>query len=830
MKRFLLFAFCLFTAITSQAQFPGGGSTIKGRISATVLDSATKKPIDYATITLFRSGGKVPLNGGLTDEKGVFKLDNISTGNYKISVTFIGYTTKIIDPVKTTPEKPDANLGTIYIAAAGRTLNEVKVVGQAPLIENKIDKIVFNAEKDLTSTGGNASDVLRKVPLVSVDLNGNVSLRGDQNVRVLINGKPSGAMANNLADVLRSLPADQIKNIEVITAPSAKYDAEGSGGIINIITKKKDISGVSGSVSGGVGTRQNNGNVNLNINKNRLSITGNVGGNYTWPQTTKTTFSSILTNGNSTATNLSNGDTKITRYAGIGSASASYDINSVNSLSSTIRFNQGGFRSDGLSNSSYQSPSLSQLFTTTSDSKNTFGGFDWNADYTHKFKTEGEEFTISGQWSRSKTITDLNTLLSAERFNNSQIGNNDGINNEYTFQADYAKPFNKTVKLELGAKSILRRLTSDYVYLSPDASGQFVFNPNTSNNYGYNQDVYAGYAVLSLTLKNNYGVQLGARYENTGINGSASNTNQGLQPFSNDYNTFIPSIVISKTVKSNTFKMSYNKRIQRPSLQFLNPFLNQSNAQSWSQGNPSLSPEITQTIEFNYSTFIKSSVINASVYYKRTNNIIESIATPIQNGTGENVTLTNFFNVGKNNSLGMSFFGSITPFKPLTIRSSINAFTYSPTANNTFLSQQSLTGTYVMYNIFAGGSLQLKGGIAMEMFGIFSSPRRTIQGKNPSFNMFGMGFKKELLQKKASLGINIFQPFQENINFNQSISGAGIVQNTTAAFPFRSVGLTFSYNFGKMNFNQQQKKRGVKNDDLKQGDQNGGMGGAPSQN
>ncbi|MBE7178205.1 MAG: carboxypeptidase regulatory-like domain-containing protein, partial [Mucilaginibacter polytrichastri] len=270
MKRFLLAILSVLPAIAAFAQFPGGGSSIKGRISATVLDSATKKPIDYATITLYRSGGKVPLNGGLTDEKGVFKLNDVATGKYKVTITFIGYTTKTIDPVETTPKSPDANLGTIYVSAAGRTLNEVQVVGQAPVIENKIDKIVFNAERDLTSSGGNATDILRKVPLVAVDLNGNVSLRGDQNVRVLINGKPSGAMSNNLADVLRSIPGDQIKNIEVITSPSAKYDAEGSGGIINIITKKKDISGVSGSISAGVGTRQNNGNLNLNVNKNRF--------------------------------------------------------------------------------------------------------------------------------------------------------------------------------------------------------------------------------------------------------------------------------------------------------------------------------------------------------------------------------------------------------------------------------------------------------------------------------------------------------------------------------------------------------------------------------
>src|ERR1700743_1122543 len=276
MKRLLLLLIIFCSVLSAKAQLGmGGGSTTVGKISGTLVDSISKQPLSYASVSLFRSGGKSPLNGALSDEKGGFKIDGIHPGTYKIRIVYVGYPEKYVDGIITTDSKPDKNIGTIIVAPSTKALKEVQITGTAALVENKIDKIVYNAEKDLTAAGGNATDVLQKVPLVAVDINGNVSLRGDQNVRVLINGKPSGATSASLSDVLKTIPADQIKSIEVITSPSAKYDAEGSAGITNTITKQKNMTGISGSVSGGIGTRQNNGNFNLNYNKNRFSLSMN---------------------------------------------------------------------------------------------------------------------------------------------------------------------------------------------------------------------------------------------------------------------------------------------------------------------------------------------------------------------------------------------------------------------------------------------------------------------------------------------------------------------------------------------------------------------------
>ncbi len=855
MKRIILLIIITCSFITAKAQFGvGGGSTTVGKIAGTLVDSVSKQPLSYASVALFRATGKAPINGVLTDDKGNFKIDGIHPGEYKIRITYVGYPDKVVSGIVTTDSKPDKNMGQIFVRSSAKALNEVSVTAQAPLIENKIDKIVYNAEKDLTAVGGNATDVLQKVPLVAVDMQGNVSLRGDQNVRVLINGKPSGATSASLSDVLKTIPADQIKSIEVITSPSAKYDAEGSAGIINIITKQKNMTGISGSVSGGFGTRQNNGNFNLNYNKNRFSLSMNMGGNYTWPQTSLTgffndiqPFKGIPSRDTVHTSTTSSGTNYVKRYGAIGNISANYDFNAFNSLHSNVRLNQGGFNTVADNQAAFTNllpthydtltNDLSHQYTSHGLGHNSFGGFDWNVDYTHKFHKEGEELDISTQWSHSRTVTDFtnNYSLTAQLPNSK--ANINGLNNEYTLQADYTLPINKVFKLEAGGKEILRRLvgTQDAFDYDPavGTSDGFVFDNVNSAIYNYNQDVTAGYGVLTITLPKGYSLLVGARDETTNISGQPQTVSSDttLRPFSNSYNTFIPSLTIQKALSSTqTIKLAYSKRITRPSLTFLNPYDNKTNILAQTEGNTQLAPEVSQTLEFDYVTFVKSSVINMSIYYKHTGGLIESIAVPIQIQVDathtQPGTLTTYHNIGNNNSFGGSFFGSVSPIRNVTLRANLNAYTYKPDPSGLFLRDQTQDGTYIMYNGFAMAEWDLKSGFIAQVFTFGSSPRRTIQGTNPSFSILGMGVRQQFMKKKASLGINVLEPFNKYKNFNSNLSSPGFVQNSTFQFPFRSVGLTFQYSFGKTTFsNPQQQKKGVNNDDLKQ-DQGGSPGGA----
>ncbi|HVV55062.1 MAG TPA: TonB-dependent receptor [Mucilaginibacter sp.] len=821
MKRLLILFLILGSFVTAKAQMGigGGGPAIVGKIQGTLIDSVTKQPLSYASVALLRSTGKSPITGVLTDEKGDFKLDGVHPGSYKIRITYVGYPDKYVGGIETTKAKPDKNMGQILVASSAKALSGVSVTSSTPLIENKVDKIVYNAEKDLTAAGGTATDLLEKVPLVSVDINGNVSIRGDQNVRVLINGKPSGATSTSLSDVLKAIPSDQIKSIEVITTPSAKYDAEGSAGIINIITKQKNVTGISGSVSGGIGTRQNNGNFNINYNKNRFNLSANIGGNASWPQTSLTDFEQHIHIDTVNTFTQTTGSSQIKRHAVVGRFNAGYEFNAYNDLTSTFSFNQIQFNLDNMSNTMSATP-----YSSNSLGHNQINGFDWNIDYTRKFKKPDEELDFSTQWSHSSGVTDYSNYYTGV-FNNIQ-DNIDGVNNEYTLQVDYTLPINKVFKLEAGGKSIFRRISSTSNYFTYDNG--FVFDPANSNIYDYNQNVYAGYSVFTINLPKKWTILAGVRDENTDIHGDPTNLTQALSPFSQNYNTVVPSLTLQKQFSATqTVKLSYSKRITRPSLQYLNPFTNQSNIQAQSQGNPALGAEISQTVEMDYNSFIKTSMLNFSVYYKHTAGLIEGIAQPISvivDSVAQGGTLTTYQNIGNNNSFGGSFFGTVTPFKALTIIGNLNAYTYKPDPSGVFHLDQSQNGTYVQYGGFLRATLTLPNDYVAEAFAFGNSSRHTIQGTTPTFSIFGIGVRKQFMHKKMSLGFNAIEPFSKYKEFNSNLSSPGFTQTSRFQYPFRSFGVTFSYSFGKLNFSNPQQKKGINNDDLKQGDQ--GMGGA----
>ncbi|MGV3539521.1 MAG: TonB-dependent receptor domain-containing protein [Rufibacter sp.] len=781
-------------AAPAAMQAPAG----TGKISGAVVDSTTSKPVEFATIALINSATGKTIDGTVTDDKGRFSLSKVPNGTYALSISFVGYDTKDVRKVTISGADQDNNLGRILLSPSQTKLQEVTVVGEKPLIEDKVDRLVYNAEKDITNAGGTAADVMQKVPSVSLDQDGNLQLRGSSNVRVLINGKPSTIMAGSVADALKQIPADVIKNVELITSPSAKYDAEGTAGIVNIVTKKNSLQGVTGSVTLTAGTRASNGNANVGLRTGKLGINVNAGGHMFYSKgamnlnqvnqtenTAKNRFQNTINQlGTSTADGMFN----------FGQLGLEYDINEKNSIAAGIRVNSGNFKmrarqhatqylaeqnGDG---STFEDPSLIREYDLRMKNFNQRLSMDLNFDYTHQFKKPQQEFTFLTLYSQTEQDNSINQIyynLEGQETDNVN-NNNDGLNQELTFQADYTHPMAKNTMLEIGAKSILRDVSSESRYNGLGAE----------NDFSYDQNVMASYITYGFNLGKKTQFKLGGRYEYTDVAGDFINP---AQDFTANYDNFIPNITVAYDLKQNMkLRTTFTQRIQRPQLFFLNPYRQQQGPNLVVYGNPRLDAELTDSYELNYSTFFKTTSINASAYVRITDNAIESVSEVLRD-----TTFVTFRNIAKNKTYGMSLSGSTKPVNAWNINGNINL--YYVELNSPFASNSGW-----MYNINLSSGYTFGKGISAQFSGGFNSPRLSLQGQFSSFSYHNLAIRKELFEKKGALSLGMDNPFREALKFDNHLSG----KNQTNELPFdtrtlvtqynRGFRLTFEYRFGKL--------------------------------
>lgn len=810
---FFFSALALYAQQMPSMGFPGGGapsSSITGRVSGVVVDSESGNSVDYASVVLIRTTDGKESDGTVTDEKGHFKFPAVKLGKYDMHITFVGYETAVIKGLELTPTKPDANVPKVVLKPLDVMLETVTVKGESALYENKVDRFVYNAEKDVTMGSGDATDVLRKVPLLTVDLDGNVSLRGSSNIKILINGKPSGMFSNNIADALKMFPADQIKTVEVITAPSAKYDGEGSAGIVNIVTKKKTVDGYTANVNISPGDRQSTASASLNANKGRFGVNGSASAVWSPKRDGFFDYKRTDTLGTNVRSLIQNGVTGTERMGYNGAIGAFYDVNAFNAINTNFAFRGFTFDRNGLTTSSFNDPLIFSSLTerkTISETLNS--GFDWNTDYRRTFPQSEREFSFGVQLSGNQDDGSnlLNQTGNFDYLAINEKGRNDGTNLETTLQFDYVHPISKGLKLETGLKGILRNIDSDFRYDTLNrAQNIYINNSGRSDNFEYLQNVYSGYGSITATFSKVYGLVAGIRYEKTSINGDYLKSDT---EFSNDYDNILPSIILTRKMgQFSSLKLSYNKRIQRPSLRFINPYVNQEDRNNISFGNPQVGPEVSDNVELNYSTFVKGLVFNSSVYYRRTNDVIQNIITVGSDG----VSRTTFDNVGVDNSVGVNLFATGTIKKILQLRGNVdlrrvdlNGFVGGYRAEN--------TGYEVNTNI--GSTLTLPYDFKMELFAMIRSPRVTLQGTQATFWMYNLGLQKDVFSKRGSIGVRIGNLFHKSLNFKSDLSGEGFRQYSNFEMPFRSYSASFSYRFGKLDFRAKDRKSKVNNNDQK---------------
>ena len=831
-----------------------------GRLSGTITDAANGKPVSYATVNVIDPATNSPVNGGVAGDDGKFVLPGIPAGTYRVEVSFLGYANQV-RTVTIPAAGGNVALGTIALAATAQKLGEVVVTGVKPLIEERVDRTVYNADVDKTTAGGDATDVLKRVPLLSVDLDGNVSLRGSQNIKVLINNKPSTIAASSVADALKQIPAEQIQTVEVITSPSAKYDAEGSGGIINIITKQNNLRGASLSLNTSVGTRASNLGLNGSVSNGKFGAS--LGGFGRAQYNTPGSFENVQT-----STNLQSGQrTTVEQSAGTRRTNAfgrytlglTYDFDKYNSLAGSLAY---GIRNNKDYQDQLTSNTLAGATTGISSvrdvvSTGNSGTVDASLNYTHLYEEKQRELSVLTLFSRNNRTNDFTNSVfePSDRTYQGQTGNNnESHNQELTGQVDYQTPTAKDQLLEVGVKDIVRRVTSDYSYFY-DQNLQPA-TPPAPNSFLYKQNVAAGYVAYTLGLPKGFALKPGVRAEYTTINASFSDPNGVLTATAiPNYLKVLPSVNLSRKFDNgNVLKLAFNLRIQRPSLQFLNPNVQASNPLNASAGNPTLRPENTQNYELGYSTQIKQKVnVNISTFLRSTNNAIQTVRVPLADSLNPTnavgALLSTYRNAGTERAYGTNLFVGINNAK-VSLNGSVDLF-YNVLRNNDSNAIYNSKNQGFVVNGRVFGSYNLTKDWALQAFAFVRGQQVQLQGYQSGFYVYSLSLQRNFAEKRGSIGFGAENFFTNQITIKNSVStpyvdqyngvpinAPVLTQNSANVLNRLSLKLTFSYRIGKLTVDQR-RGRGVNNDDLKEGGGDagggdvggggqGGGGGAPA--
>ena len=787
-----------------------GNGQSKTSINGKIIDESTNQPLEYASVTVINPQTQKIINGSLADATGSFNIENMPLGIYNVTVDFIGHKQKTIDGILISKDKRNVSLGIISLYPSGQVLGEVTVTGNGPVVENKIDKIVYNTANDVTSQGGLAIEVLKKVPQVTVDIDGNVELQGNANIRFLINGKPSSVFGNSITDALASIPASQIKSIEVITSPGAKYDAQGTGGIINIVLKENKMQGVNGNVNVSAGTRLENGSINLNIRHNNFGMNAFFSGNAQLVSHTPNYQNRVGTDTSTktTARFVQDGYSDFTRNGYQSGLGFDWNMTKKDNLSGSLSYRQFSTHNQGVTkqqqlSQDYLGDTLSNLYTwRNSNNQLHIYSVDFDLSYKRKFNKEGQELDIMYTTSYGQPNTNYNQVQSydGQAFPFKGLAStNPGTTRETNISINYSHPVNEQFILEAGAKTILQNISSNANVNNLDQTTGLYY-PDLAQSYhlDYKMKVYAAYLSTSFSLFNYLRVLAGMRYEYTDVTIDFPNTTIP------SYGNFVPSFIIAHDfgAKKQLLKLAYSQRIERPEYRELNPFMDLSDPYNINTGNPLLKPELGHNLELGYNnTFSKGGSIYITLFERINTQDLKQVNTYYPNyiigdSIYHNVSVTNRQNAGKEYNSGLNISGSLPIKDKLNLRSNIMiSQRYSETGLST-----GNVNMGIRYRFNVNASYQLASNLVFEIFGNYNSSAKNIQGRMPQSFTYTMAFSKQFWKKKASLGFTATNPFNQYIEQKITVLTNNYNSYSERQVPYRSFGINFTYRFGKMEF------------------------------
>jgi len=774
--------------------------TIKGK----VVDKSTKQAVGFANVFLYKKDNvEKPVGGAMTEEDGSFTILNVVNGSYLVKVQLVGYK-NLAQNVELAANELD--MGVLTMAGETEAIEKVEVVAEKDLVKTDIGTRSYNVSQDLINKGGTALDVMQNIPSVQVDENNNVSLRGSSNLTVLINGKQSGLAGSNPQAVFQRIPASSIERIEVINNPSAKYDAQASGGIINIVLKTQSDDGFGGNIGFNAGNFDRyNSSVDFNYKKSKWNVFGSLNGNQNTRISTPTVFrKSFIENTTpiiDQKRNINRLDQSFTGSLGLEFAATKKDIFG-------LEMNLGGGRNNSneiLNNYNRNADnSLISEFVRLSDEESNSFNQNYAFSYLRKFAKPRQELKISASLARSEEVTDLNSSQSTDIL---QKTNEDNGNQMVLLQADYTHPLKDSWRLETGYKSIFRNVANDFV-LEDWTNDMWVNNSNFSNDFRYKEQVYGGYGILFGKYKK-LEFEAGLRLEQTFATSELLNTQQ---TFKNDYLNLFPNGAISYQLpKDQQIKMTYGRRINRPGFRQLNPFANFSNPLTLRSGNPFLRPEYTNSYEIGYLKDWKKASFTGSLFYKGTTDVIQPIIKQLAGDT----TLFAPQNIATSDNYGVEMIGSYRVGKWLTLNGDFSFFRMVVNAQN--VDDQALNDVF-SWNTRINAIFSLPKSFRIQAMAFYRAPVATAQGTRKDMFMNSIGLSKTVLKNRGTFNFRV-SDIAKTMRFGGTVSTPNLYNDFTFKGNTRTYMAGFSYRFGG---DLKNKKNRNKRDGMQGGDMDGG--------
>ena len=777
------------------------GSTSAGKISGSLRDAQTNQIIEYGNVVLYQSKDSSMVNGTISDKEGKFKLENLQFGMYYIKASYIGYATKFIDSIRVNPKSMEVDLGKILLDEQSIELGNVLVTGQKEMVINNLDKKVINVEKDLTSTGGSAVDVVGNIPSITVDLDGNVSFRGNQNIIILIDGKPSALVGASNSDILNSIPASSIESIELVTNPSARYDPDGSSGILNIILKKRIDGGLNGAVSLNVGTGDKyNGSINLNYRTPYFNFFGSYDSRI---MNNENQGNTLRTNNiNNSISYLDQQNSSVFKFGSHNfGAGLDYLYDDFNTFTFSYRYRKFGFDSDGIVETSNKDSAnqLTNYFVRSNVADRNMGGSNYTLSYRKTFEKKGAELTadiILGDFSMNRTedIVQSNYDVNLNPTSNDlEKGLSSNSNEQWTIQSNYINPIEDFGRIETGFKVTLKDLNSknDYENFDPNSS-LWIEDPLRKTDFDYKEQIYAVYGIYSNNI-NKFQYQVGLRAEQANVDGSEAVT---LTAFNKNYFAFYPTIhLVQGLPDDQEIQLSYSRRVERPNNRQLNPYVDKSDSLNVQYGNPELDPEFVNSIDLGYSKFFGKTSLTSSIFYKLTNDAITNYTFLRNDGVTENT----WRNIANSSSYGVELTAAHPLFEWLRLNGSASYF-YTRFEEQQFVKKDNswIAKLSMMILLSKDFNIQINAN--------YNSPIVTAQGSIKEVFTTDFAAKKDFMDGQLSVTFRVSDIFNTR-DMESVTNGINFYSESYRKMESRVAYLGISYRLSPGNGNKDKDKR-----------------------